>query len=165
MSGFVQQASRDSFRTANPTQLQQIMAGYDPKNIPVHATLASEFTIFDKWFASVPGSTYPNRVSSHCASSGGMYDNDEYKVLGTPCRSIFEDLDDAGISWKNYFGEEPSLLLLRNIRLKMIERSRPMSQFYKDAAAGKLPRYTYLEPNYGNFGANAIKYNDGHAGN
>ncbi|KAJ3273442.1 hypothetical protein HDV01_004512 [Terramyces sp. JEL0728] len=163
MSGFVQQAAKDSFRYANPGQLQQVMAGYDPQKIPVHTALAAEFTIFDKWFSSVPGSTYPNRISSHCASSGGMYDNDEYKVLGTPCRSIFQDLDDAGVSWKNYFGEEPSLLLLRNTRLKMVERSRLMSDFYKDAAAGKLAKYTYLEPNYGNFAFNAVKYNDGHA--
>ncbi|KAJ3270088.1 hypothetical protein HDV01_000582, partial [Terramyces sp. JEL0728] len=71
MSGFAQQASGNSFNGADANHLQQVMAGFDPKNIPVHATLASEFTIFDRWFAAIPGPTQPNRVSAHCATSHG----------------------------------------------------------------------------------------------
>ncbi|KAJ3273443.1 hypothetical protein HDV01_004513 [Terramyces sp. JEL0728] len=164
MSGFVHQAYIGAFNGASNKDLQQVMAGFDPKNIPVQATLAAEFTIFDRWFSAVPGPTQPNRISSHCATTHGQYENTQYVVDGNPCRSIFEDLDDAGLSWMNYFEEEPSLLYLRNIRGDMIKKSRPFSQFYTDAFAGNLPSYTFLEPNYGGLPGNKGKEDDAHPG-
>ncbi|KAJ3253478.1 hypothetical protein HK103_000510 [Boothiomyces macroporosus] len=165
MNGFAQQGASGAYQGADAAHLQQVMAGFDPKNIPVHATLASEFTIFDRWFAAVPGPTEPNRASVHCATSGGWYDNNEKKLIaGNPCRSIFQDLKDAGKTWKNYFQEVPSMFFLRNTRLEMVANSRPYSDFIKDAHAGKLPNYSFLEPTFGTLPANKNKYNDGHAG-
>ncbi|KAJ3254995.1 hypothetical protein HK103_006697 [Boothiomyces macroporosus] len=164
MNGFVYQASMGAFKGASTNDLQQVMAGFDPKNIPVQATLASEFTIFDRWFAALPGPTQPNRIAAHCAGTHGMYTNSQFEIVGNPCRSIFEDLSDAGLTWKNYFEEEPSIIYLRNIRLKMFEHSRPFSQFYRDAQAGTLANYTFLEPNYGQLPGSAGKEDDGHPG-
>ncbi|KAJ3273444.1 hypothetical protein HDV01_004514, partial [Terramyces sp. JEL0728] len=165
MSGFAQQASGNSFKGADAAHLQQVMAGFDPKNIPVHATLASEFTIFDRWFAAIPGPTQPNRVSAHCATSHGWYSNDRNSlVAGNPCRSIFEDIHDAGLTWKNYFQEVPSMFFLRNTRLQMAANSKVWSSFVSDAQAGKLPNYSFLEPNFGELSQNQATFNDGHAG-
>ncbi|KAJ3254994.1 hypothetical protein HK103_006696 [Boothiomyces macroporosus] len=172
MNGFAQQAYNSAFKGADAAHLQQVMAGFDPKNIPVHATLASEFTIFDRWFAAIPGPTQPNRVSSHCATSKGWYNNDGTKLAeGNDCRSIFQDLSDAGLTWKNYFQEVPSFFFLRNTRLQMAANSKVWSSFVSDAQSGNLPNYSFLEPNFGELKQNQATYNgnlqlivDGHAG-
>ena len=84
----------------------EIMAGFDPKKIPIHRTLAEEFTIFDRWFASVPGPTQPNRIFSHMATSNGLLANDPAQlVLGIPGRTIQKDLQNEGLSWGVYYQE------------------------------------------------------------
>src|SRR5689334_6845225 len=44
------------------------MRCFDPANLPVLNTLAREFVICDRWFASHPGPTWPNRFFVHAAS-------------------------------------------------------------------------------------------------
>ncbi|KAJ3309587.1 hypothetical protein HDV04_005907 [Boothiomyces sp. JEL0838] len=162
MSGFVQQASIGALKGAPIQDLQQVMASFDPANIPIQATLAKEFTIFDKWFAAIPGPTQPNRVSAHCATSNGWYDNSKI-IFGNNCRSIFEDLADAGLTWKAYYQENPpSIDCLSNLRFNSNIQS--YSNFLSDAKSGNLPSYTFLEPNYGNLPQNKNTYTDGHSG-
>jgi len=48
------------------------MKGYDPAQLPVMTTLASQYAVCDHWFASLPGPTGPNRFFVHAASSGGL---------------------------------------------------------------------------------------------
>jgi phospholipase C len=84
----------------------EIMAGFDPEKIPIHKTLAAEFTIFDRWFASVPGPTQPNRLFSHMATSKGIFRNDLKKfVFGIHGRTIQKDLAKEGLTWKVYAQE------------------------------------------------------------
>ena len=40
-----------------------------PNNLPVQHTLASEFAVFNRWFASIPGPTLCNRAFAHYGSS------------------------------------------------------------------------------------------------
>jgi len=40
--------------------------------LPALNELASRYVLFDNWFASVPGPTWPNRFFVHAASSGGL---------------------------------------------------------------------------------------------
>ncbi|KAK2995275.1 hypothetical protein RJ640_015556 [Escallonia rubra] len=47
-----------------------------PKPISIaHIKLVSEFAVFDRWFASVPSSTQPNRLYVHSATSHGATSN------------------------------------------------------------------------------------------
>ncbi|KAJ3313790.1 hypothetical protein HDV04_001594 [Boothiomyces sp. JEL0838] len=137
MNGFAYQAAVGAYRGTSLNQIQQIMASYDPYYIPIQSSLAAEFTIFDRWFAAIPGNG---------------------------CRTIFEDLQDAGLTWMNYYEEEPSLLFLKNLRGPMVTRSRGMEDFYEAAQRGELPNYTFLEPNYGELPGNKGKEDDGHPG-
>ena len=58
MDGFAQQAfSMDPSKNMS----QFVMNGFDPDKVAVYKTLVSEFAVFDRWFASVPSSTQPNR--------------------------------------------------------------------------------------------------------
>lgn len=56
----------------------------------------------------------------------------------------------------------PSFIIMRPTRADMALHSRPYSQFLKDAQAGTLANYTYLEPFFGQ--AKKAQSNDGHAG-
>lgn len=42
-------------------QLQDLMSSFNPESIPVIHTLSREFAVFNRWFASFPGETLPNR--------------------------------------------------------------------------------------------------------
>lgn len=107
--------------------------------------------IFTRWFASVPSSTQPNRLYVHSATSAGATSNiPALLVKGYPQRTIFENLDDAGISWGIYYQNIPATLFYKNLRkLKYLFRFRPYGlTFKKHAQEGKLPGYVVVEQRY-----------------
>lgn len=62
-----------------------IMDCFAPEHVPVITTLASEFALFDSYFAGVPGPTFPNRLFSMSATSDGFGDNSASETaLGWP---------------------------------------------------------------------------------
>ncbi|GKC15993.1 non-specific phospholipase C1 [Tanacetum coccineum] len=67
MNGFVQQANSMGVDGLDKT----VMSGFDPVLLPSYTELVNEFGVFDKWFASVPASTQPNRFYVHSATSHG----------------------------------------------------------------------------------------------
>lgn len=94
------------------------MRSYDKEDRTVAAlqTLAKNFVVCDRWFASMPGPTVPNRLFVHTASSGGyagthtLYSSNAVGgawVTGheTPPESlisIFEVLQDNNKTWGIY---------------------------------------------------------------
>ena len=104
-----------------------------------------------RWFASVPSSTQPNRLFVHSGTSAGATSNIPAMLAkGYPQRTIFENLDDAGISWGIYYQNIPATLFYRNLRkVKYTSRFHPYdSSFKKDAGKGKLPGYVVIEQRY-----------------
>lgn len=78
----------------NATALHQIMDGFNPASIPITYELASNYTVFDRWFSSVPGSTMPNRFFLHSATSHGEQYTDGTKYIGGyPQRTLYNNLD------------------------------------------------------------------------
>lgn len=72
MNGFAQQAY-DVNKSMD--MARHVMNGYRPEMVPVYKSLVQEFAVFDRWFASVPSSTQPNRLFVHSATSGGATSN------------------------------------------------------------------------------------------
>ncbi|XP_061984994.1 non-specific phospholipase C2-like [Populus nigra] len=148
MNGFAQQAfSMDP--SANMSR--DVMNGFEPDMLAVYRALVSEFAVFDRWFASVPSSTQPNRLFVHSGTSAGATSNIPAMLAkGYPQRTIFENLDDAGISWGIYYQNIPATLFYRNLRkVKYTSRFHPYdSSFKKDAGKGKLPGYVVIEQRY-----------------
>lgn len=145
MDGFAQQAGPD------PNMTQAVMNGFNPDKVAVYKELVSEFAVFDRWFASVPASTQPNRLYVHSGTSGGATSNNATLLaLGYPQRTIFENLDDAGLSFGIYFQNIPATLFYRNLRkLKYIGKFHPYGVSFKnDAKRGQLPNYTVIEQRY-----------------
>ncbi|KAJ6424601.1 hypothetical protein OIU84_025392 [Salix udensis] len=148
MNGFAQQA----FSMDPSTNMSRdVMNGFEPDMLAVYKTLVSEFAVFDRWFASVPSSTQPNRLFVHSGTSAGATSNIPAMLAkGYPQRTIFENLDDAGVSWGIYYQNIPATLFYRNLRkVKYITRFHPYDpSFKKDAKKGKLPGYVVIEQRY-----------------
>ncbi|WCJ28856.1 non-specific phospholipase C2 [Euphorbia peplus] len=148
MSGFAQQA----FAMDNTTTMaRDVMNGFRPESVAVYSSLVSQFAVFDRWFASVPSSTQPNRLYVHSGTSAGATSNiPGLLIKGYPQRTIFENLDDAGIDWGIYFQNIPATLFYRNLRkVKYIGNFHSYDLSFKnDAKKGKLPGYVVVEQRY-----------------
>ncbi|KAK2640979.1 hypothetical protein Ddye_022742 [Dipteronia dyeriana] len=148
MNGFAQQAfSMDPSKNMS----QFVMNGFDPDKVSVYKTLVSEFAVFDRWFASVPSSTQPNRLYVHSGTSAGATSNIPAKLIqGYPQQTIFDNLWDTGLSFGIYFQNIPATLFYRNLRkLKYVLKFHPYGlSFKKDAKEGKLPNYVVVEQRY-----------------
>ena len=131
-------------------------------DLPFTYALAETFPIGDRWFCSLLGQTDPNRRYLISGTSAGMT-NDIGTSPGNfipdaslplPANgTIFNTLDRHGISWANYVdsyptGATPELYPTDDAVTEQVHY-KPFSQFYADAAAGELPSFTLLDPNYG----------------
>ncbi|KAM2458151.1 hypothetical protein ACFX1W_006972 [Malus domestica] len=114
------------------------------------------------WFASLPTSTQPNQLYVHSGTSAGATSNiPALLAKGYPQRTIFQNLDDAGISFGIYYQNIPSTLFYRNLRkLKYIFKFHRYKTFKRHANEGKLPGYTVIEQRY--FDIKSAPANDDH---
>ncbi|HVJ54593.1 MAG TPA: alkaline phosphatase family protein [Aliidongia sp.] len=129
-------------------QADAVMHYFTPEQVPVISTLATTFTCSDRWHASAPCQTWPNRCFVHCATAGGHVNNEPDK-LPFKMKSIYEQLDEVEKSWKIYFHDLPQAAVLENVWSSGFLNFRLFEQeFAKDAASGKLPNYSFIEPRY-----------------
>ncbi|XP_031505163.1 non-specific phospholipase C2-like [Nymphaea colorata] len=160
MNGFVQQAYSMTNSTAMPTE---VMNGFEPESVPVYQALVSEFAVFDRWFASVPASTQPNRLYVHSATSHGATSNIPALLIeGYPQRTIFDCLDEEGLSFGIYYQNIPATMFYKSLRkLRFATKFRPYDlRFKADARAGRLPNYVVVEQRY--MDSKALPANDDH---
>jgi phospholipase C len=126
------------------------MGYWEKADQPFYYSLASVFPIADRYFASVLGQTFPNRRYLMSGTSLGMVNNVQPDLVKYPANgTIFDQLDAHKITWKDYFTTLPSVelfppLYLKNNGTKVV----PITGFFTDAAAGTLPGYSLVEPNY-----------------
>ena len=139
----------DGFTAANAdstdTTGSRAMGYYDASDLPFYYGLYSTFARGDRYFASVPGPTYPNREYLMAATSFGHIMND-LPSNGLPGLSIFEELDNAGITWRSYSQGLPSPILFAYVRTHAAGHIFPISQYYADAASGMLPQVSFVDP-------------------
>ena len=158
MDGFVADYVREYRQQLDrlPTveQCSQIMACYPRDRVPVLSTLARGFAVFDHWFCEAPTETYPNRSFLHAASSSGF-------VLNHPpgkfeaendAPTVFERLEAAQRSWHVYIDPAqivPATALIHARRLApyFADHFSTLFDFEDDAREGRLPEYSFLEPN------------------
>ena len=127
------------------------MGYWQQADLPFYYSLASVFPIADRYFCSLLGQTYPNRRYLMAATSIGQVDDTLPALTDYPAEgTIFDRLDAHGITWKDYFTNlaTPELfppLYLKNQGTKIV----PIAGFFTDAAAGTLPGFCMVEPEYG----------------
>ncbi|MBS0419882.1 MAG: hypothetical protein JSR66_19375 [Proteobacteria bacterium] len=124
-----------------------VMHYFTPEQVPVLSTLAKAFGVCDRWHASAPCQTWPNRFFAHTGTSLGYVDNNTFHIpFAAP--SLFRRMQDRGKSWRVYFHDMPQSILLRDVWLYSLSHYRLFSQFLADAHAGALPQYSFIEPRY-----------------
>ena len=127
----------------NAANAPKIMNCFDPAKLPALTTLAKEFRVCDHWYSSVPGQTWPNRFFVHAATSDGWLDN-EFRYYGM--RTIYDNLQAEGISWKIYFHDVPHSLALARLQSSLFKgQFKLFSSFKSDAQKGALPAYSFIE--------------------
>ena len=184
MNGFVTSfaatLSRRGVQNGDPAR---VMGYYSASDVPVYDHLAREFAVCDRWFSSVPGATWPNRLYAICGRAAGSRDDLPHNrppLYNQP--SFVRHLDAHGITWRWYSFEVGTLRLADacytlghhdrfaffsttnlnwKARLERIDSQAP--SFLQDAARGTLPSVAWIDPNFSNFNPIGFQPNDDHA--
>ncbi|MDE2451315.1 MAG: phosphoesterase [Gammaproteobacteria bacterium] len=129
------------------TAAADIMGMYTPELLPVLSGLARGYAVCDRWFASVPTMTMPNRAFASAATSQGHLDD---SVKTFTCPTIFGRLSDQGLDWAIYGYNRDPLTRLDFPDTTHADNSHfgHFRDFQSRAAAGTLPPYTFLEPSW-----------------
>ncbi len=143
MDGFVRSVESD-----------QPMGYWTPRTLPFAYSLASTFTIANRWFCSAPCQTYPNRRFLMAGTAYGNISTDTESLSdpAPPNGTIFDRLQAYGISWRNYFTDLPATGIIPTIIEKYPTSIAPIAQFFSDCAAGTLPSVSFVDPEFGALG-------------
>jgi len=139
----------------------QIMHSFSRKQLPVLSELATKFGVCDQWYASAPCQTWPNRAFTHCATSHGKVNNDQF-LIHFEAPSIFSRLTKCNKDWKVYYHDIPNALMLNDVRPYLYYGFQHFDQFLLDAGTGDLPHYSFIEPRYFSLGLATHTANDAH---
>ena len=126
---------------------RRAMGYYDQSDLPFYYWLANEFAIGDRYFASAPTSTWPNRMFLFAATSFGQATN----TLVTADTTIQDELDLREVSWKLYSSTTASYGMLVNKLGPAVQEGHivPFDQYFADLDAGTLPAVAFVEPGIG----------------
>lgn len=126
------------------------MTYYTKDDLPFMYWAAENFAIGDRYFASVPGPTWPNREYLYAATSWGETTTGSLPTPTSP--TVLDSLDTKGVSWGYYSaGALPTLFLFSESPDQKYagyaKKKYPYTKFTSDAAAGTLPQVVFLDPN------------------
>lgn len=147
----------------------EIMMAYSPDDLPVLNGLARNFAVCDQWFASVPSQTFCNRAFAATGNSIG-YNRLTQQTMGWVDNSLFVDFTspthwnvlsangrNTPQDWMIYYHQLwwlSDYCLTRDLFSQLQDNSLDphfagIAQFYTAAQEGKLPAYSFLEPDWG----------------
>jgi phospholipase C len=165
--------ANDGFLETQPRGDAYPISYYTAEDLPVLATLARSYTTFDRYFCSLLGATWPNRLYMHCAATDldetGVYPYLQHATelpprgMVRPSRldlAIWDRLAEKSVSGGYYYASEPMTGLFESGKYDAI--SRRYERFKADAAAGRLPNVTFVDPEYGTIPELTGTSNDDH---
>lgn len=161
-----------------------VVLGYlNGSDLPVHDHLAEHFGICDRWHSSVAGATWPNRLYALTGGADGSRDGKKVPVYSK--NSFVRHLDAAGVSWRWYsYGiatlriTDNEYLLGHHEHFAYVHQEKPpieargadllvldghVASFVEDAALGRLPAVSWIDPNFSNLDLLGTPPNDDHA--
>jgi phospholipase C len=133
-----------------------------PQDVPVTAALARNYTVCDRWFASLPTDTQPNRLMA----VSGQTLIDATSSIKLPFHllpnqfTIFDWLDGKAIPFKIYVdapelplvGVPSCLLLMQSQWRHVINNGHPLRNLAADwQSSAPAPKVIYCEPFYNDF--------------
>jgi phospholipase C len=171
LDGYVYTGAHDA-RNNNPpfydTDGIRVMGYYDETDLNYYYYMASEFGTSDRWFAPAMTRTQPNRDYLLAGTSQGYayaIDTDSNDQALLTAKTIFQALQNAGISWKIYVdpantpcASNPTAACLlgysyiqdfqwgHTIPQSYPSYLVPISQYFTDVKNGNLPQVALIEP-------------------
>ena len=138
------------------TSTRQIMTGYTPEQVPVLNGIAREFGVFDHWFCEVPSQTFMNRSFWTAATSSGIVVNSPVRKWLQQerrrddlraARAARQDLEGLR-GWSRCRSRFTASSTIARLKDRLATNFVPFAEFEKDAAAGTLPDFSLIEPNF-----------------
>jgi phospholipase C len=136
---------------------QRALGYYDESDLPFYYWAATQFGTSNRWFSAAPARTQINRMYLLAATSQGhVQPNSSTNVWNVTAKSIFESLQNAGITWKVYVTDFTPATPSLNSYMNAFYLFTPKYQanfvdaktFATDAAAGTLPQVALIESGY-----------------
>jgi phospholipase C len=169
-SGFVTQFEAELAAPMEPplegATATSIMGMYSPELLPILSALARNYAVCDRWFASAPTMTMPNRAFALAGTCLGRLKDSGYTPMAFQTPSIFGRLSDIGASWKIYgYNSQP---LTQADFPDLLTASKGhfgrFSDFQTDVGGDDFPTFCFLEPAWADSEdpLNAMQENDQH---
>jgi phospholipase C len=136
----------------NDDAIEGVMGYLTRNHLPVTYALADAYTSCDRWFCSVMGPTWPNRMYWHTGTSTGIKDN-SLPTGGFNWTSIYHRLVEKGVDYAYYYGDVPVLAVIKDLPGN-VDRIFLMEDFFNHCEAGTLAPVVYIDP--------AFSMNDDH---
>jgi len=114
---------------------------YQQSDLAFFGSAAPGWTVCDNYFAAILAETFPNRFYQHAAQTDRLHNTSTQSVLPT----IWDSLQNAGLTGKYYFNDAPFLALWG---IKYLGISRPFVEFLADCASGNLPHVSFIDPRF-----------------
>ncbi len=163
----------DGFVYAEKSNLT--MGYYDSRDIPYYWDYASKFVLMDNFFTSQMGPSLPNHLYLIAGQSGGLIENpgpcQSREICGEQSKNpyalpsnlvfdfknVMDELDNRGISWKYYTGDEenyreagywnplPAFASFKS-NPSRLSNLAPNDRFLIDLANGNLAKVVWVIP-------------------
>jgi len=159
-----------------------VMGYHNAADLPVYDHLAEHFCVCDRWHSSVPGATWPNRLYAVAGSADGSRDDKRVPLYDK--HSFVRHLDAAGVSWRWYsydigtlrcidaqylLGHHERFAYVQKLKLALEARAEELpfvdesaASFLEDAARGRLPAVSWIDPNFKDLNLVGSPPNDDH---
>ncbi|MGH9078484.1 MAG: phospholipase C [Acidimicrobiales bacterium] len=154
----------DGFVSAQPNASigSLAMGHHDGSDLPYYWNLADRFTLFDHFYAASQAGTLPNRLAAVSGQTTGLTSNTP-PASGISAPTVFDQLDQANLSWKYYVQGYPFKSVTPGERSRVPILAMPAvtgnptsaahvagtGQYFTDLAAGHLPAVSYVASSSG----------------
>jgi len=146
MDGFAHAAGGNSINSGGfDVNGQRVMGYYDERDLPYYYFMATQFAMSDAWFSSVMTNTPANRMYAMAGTSYGVV-NKPLTQINIP--TIFDELQQKGITWKNYVPDYPNGSSLKPFPAYSKYLSThivPMTDYFTDLKNGTLPQVAFID--------------------
>jgi phospholipase C len=157
-----------------------VMGYYDGADLPVYDHLAAEYCVVDRWFSSVAGATWPNRLYAVTGQAAGRRNDVSPPLYTLP--SFVRHLDEHKVDWRWYSYDpgtlraiDPAYRFTNHERFayvdarKLSTKERAVGElteegpsFLDDVAAGHLPSVSWIDPRFKDLRVLGPDSNDDH---
>jgi phospholipase C len=132
MDGFLTDSANDSYA----------ISFYRADDRPFMSSLARHYTTCDRYFCSILGPTFPNRIFQHAGQTDRLSNTFTASTLPT----IWDQLNKSGGPTGRYYFSDLPILALWGGKYTSISATIP--QFLSDASAGTLPNVSFIDPGF-----------------